>query len=468
MATLRLVPTSGSPVEINKDETMVGRDPTCDVVISDGSVSRKHARIERRGDVWAVVDQASANGTFIDSQRVADAGLRDGQELRFGAIVYRVAIEGGAPSDMTISTEPPTSATVIQASPLATPRPAPPPLPTPPPPPPAAAAVPPPLPPRTATVTPPPPLTRPNAPRPPMGSSATPAGPGPAGKKGKGAGFWIGIGCCSCLLLAALAGGGFWFFGSMIRQSLGEPVAAVRTQLADIKSGNLPGAYSRFSQDYRSRISETDFETFVSRTPALKESTDSTFMGREVVNNRARLRGVLTTPQGGVEISCELVKEDAAWKVSAMKVGGLEAAQDAGEKGTPTRRFASAGGAPAGPLDVQTTGLEKNQVGQQTNVSLKVLVSGFSLRPEGRQYRIDLAGDLDTFAPGGQRIPGLSKLNHHRLNQTTTSSSGVTANFSTELMLNPSSPDGTYTVRLTVRDLVSGARKVHEVSFEKP
>src|SRR5947209_5136996 len=94
MAPLRLVPASGAAVELDTDSALVGRDPSCDVVVADGSVSRRHARLERRGEDWAVVDQGSANGTFLDSQRITESPLRDGQELRFGAIAYRVEIEG--------------------------------------------------------------------------------------------------------------------------------------------------------------------------------------------------------------------------------------------------------------------------------------------------------------------------------------------------------------------------------------
>ena len=67
MAVLRLVPSQGSPVpiEISSEKVVVGREPTCDVVVSDGSVSRKHAIVEQRGTGWAVVDQGSANGTFV-------------------------------------------------------------------------------------------------------------------------------------------------------------------------------------------------------------------------------------------------------------------------------------------------------------------------------------------------------------------------------------------------------------------
>src|SRR5512145_466809 len=96
MANLRLTPASGAPIEISKDGTVVGRDPSCDVVLADGSVSRKHARLERRGETWTVVDQGSANGTFVDSQRVAETALRGGHELRFGAVAFRIDVEDTA------------------------------------------------------------------------------------------------------------------------------------------------------------------------------------------------------------------------------------------------------------------------------------------------------------------------------------------------------------------------------------
>src|SRR5687768_3645065 len=109
MAVLRLVPSQGPPIplEITQDVAVVGREPTCDLVVSDGSVSRKHATIERRGNGWAVVDQGSANGTFVDSQRVTELELRNGQELRFGAMAYRVEIEADDAGGATILTTAP-------------------------------------------------------------------------------------------------------------------------------------------------------------------------------------------------------------------------------------------------------------------------------------------------------------------------------------------------------------------------
>src|SRR5437588_197808 len=50
----------------------VGRSPTSDVVLDwDNQVSRTHARFERGPEGWAVIDDGSSNGTFVNEQRVS-------------------------------------------------------------------------------------------------------------------------------------------------------------------------------------------------------------------------------------------------------------------------------------------------------------------------------------------------------------------------------------------------------------
>jgi pSer/pThr/pTyr-binding forkhead associated (FHA) protein len=325
MAALRLVPASGSPIEIGQDQVLVGREPTCDVVLNDGSVSRKHARLEKRGRTWMVVDQGSANGTFVDSQRVAETALRTGQELRFGAVTFRVEIEGDAGTAATILTEAP-EATVLQPAPPPPPRPqAPPPSrpapppPAPPLPPPVREAIPPTgslppgsIPPRVTGPPRPPSAPRPTA-RPPMPPAAAPAPP----KKGKGPFFWIATGCCGCLLLAvalvAVIGGAAFHMTA-------DAVAAVRLQLADLKAGNVDAAYQRFSEDYKARVSREEFDMLVSRHAALRENADSTFWKRSVQNDRAQISGVLTSTSGTREmVSYRLVKEGGVWKISDIE-----------------------------------------------------------------------------------------------------------------------------------------------------
>jgi hypothetical protein len=321
MAALRLLPVTGPPIEIGQDQVLIGREPTCDVVLQDGSVSRKHARLEKRGRIWSVVDQGSANGTFVDSQRVTETTLRTGQELRFGSVPFKIEIEGEEAAEATMLTDAP-EATVVHPAPVPPPRPA-----APPPLPPASVrvAVPPTgslppgsIPPRvTAPPRPPAPAARPAA-RPVTPPPDLPAAAPP--KKGKGPLFWVATGCCGCLILSvavvALIGGAAFHMTS-------DAVAAVRGQLADLKAGNTEAAYQRFSADYQARVSREEFEVLVSRHPGLRENADSTFWKRSVENDRGEVSGMLTSTSGTREaVSYRLAKEGGGWKISDIDFEG--------------------------------------------------------------------------------------------------------------------------------------------------
>ena len=308
MSKLRLIPISGSAHEIDKDEATVGRDPSSDIAIPDGSVSRKHARLVRRGHGWAVIDHGSANGTFLDSHRVAEAQIQPGQELRFGAVAFRIDIE--VPTEELRPTLGGPEPTVLGVPATPPPRPLPPlpltPPPAPAPPPPPRAMVPASLPPR------PPRATAP---------MVSPQPPAPA-KQGKGAMFWTLLGCGGCLtviVLAALmtAGGFFFFFKG--------PVDAVQAQIGEIRAGELDKAYARFSESYRSRLSRDDFARLVADHPGLKENAEAGFWpprgSVRVVNDEASVSGILVAAGGAREqASYELVKEGGEWKVSGLRV----------------------------------------------------------------------------------------------------------------------------------------------------
>jgi adenylate cyclase len=63
---------------------LVGRSPACEVQLGDPWVSSQHARIERRQDGLWVVDLGSSNGTWIEDQRIREAPLAPGTQVRFG------------------------------------------------------------------------------------------------------------------------------------------------------------------------------------------------------------------------------------------------------------------------------------------------------------------------------------------------------------------------------------------------
>ncbi len=68
-------------------ETDIGRTPTNAVVISDATVSRQHARIRLQDDQFMLFDLGSANGTFVNGQKVEQPRpLSDGDVVRFGEV----------------------------------------------------------------------------------------------------------------------------------------------------------------------------------------------------------------------------------------------------------------------------------------------------------------------------------------------------------------------------------------------
>jgi len=53
---------------ITQDQTILGRDPTADIVVQDANVSRKHAALIKQGDAVVLVDQNSSNGTKVNGK----------------------------------------------------------------------------------------------------------------------------------------------------------------------------------------------------------------------------------------------------------------------------------------------------------------------------------------------------------------------------------------------------------------
>ena len=67
-------------------------------------VSRKHCRIVHQDDKTTVQDLGSANGTYLNSERVMEAVVNAGDRLIIGGIAFTVQIDG-VPADI----EPPSS-----------------------------------------------------------------------------------------------------------------------------------------------------------------------------------------------------------------------------------------------------------------------------------------------------------------------------------------------------------------------
>ncbi|MBI3932886.1 MAG: FHA domain-containing protein [Acidobacteria bacterium] len=75
----------GSRVEfpLTADVLVVGRDEEADIRVDEPLVSRNHARLERRGEAWVVLDLGSTNYTRVNGEVVSERALRHGDEVRF-------------------------------------------------------------------------------------------------------------------------------------------------------------------------------------------------------------------------------------------------------------------------------------------------------------------------------------------------------------------------------------------------
>jgi FHA domain/Domain of unknown function (DUF1707) len=69
----------------------IGRGPSCDCLVHEESVSRRHAELWRSGERWFLRDLGSRNGTRVNGMRViGDVEVRPGDRLSLGDATYRL------------------------------------------------------------------------------------------------------------------------------------------------------------------------------------------------------------------------------------------------------------------------------------------------------------------------------------------------------------------------------------------
>ena len=73
----------------------IGRAGSNDLVLNDAGVSRTHARIERHGAAWMLLDRASVNGVELNGTVVgAPTRLREGDRIGVGPITLEFRVSG--------------------------------------------------------------------------------------------------------------------------------------------------------------------------------------------------------------------------------------------------------------------------------------------------------------------------------------------------------------------------------------
>jgi len=75
----------GWEITLRAEEVLIGRDPSCRIVVDDSLVSRQHARIRISPDRVIVEDLRSANGLYLNNVRIYEpCQLFDGDRILLG------------------------------------------------------------------------------------------------------------------------------------------------------------------------------------------------------------------------------------------------------------------------------------------------------------------------------------------------------------------------------------------------
>lgn len=90
-------PGSGSRYLLDTDTVSAGRHPESDIFLDDITVSRRHVEFHREAGTFRVNDVGSLNGTYVNRDRIDEALLQNGDEVRIGK--FRLVFFASAAGD---------------------------------------------------------------------------------------------------------------------------------------------------------------------------------------------------------------------------------------------------------------------------------------------------------------------------------------------------------------------------------
>jgi hypothetical protein len=82
--TMEAGPDAGHSHRATDKALRLGRSPDNDIILRDPATSGHHARVERRGDQFWIIDLGSTNGTLVNGEPVQEQQLSSGDRITIG------------------------------------------------------------------------------------------------------------------------------------------------------------------------------------------------------------------------------------------------------------------------------------------------------------------------------------------------------------------------------------------------
>jgi hypothetical protein len=92
--TIESGPDAGHSHRAGDNALRLGRSPDNDVILRDPATSGHHARLERRGDQFWLVDLGSTNGTLVNGEPIQEKELSHGDRVTIGQNAVHFSLVG--------------------------------------------------------------------------------------------------------------------------------------------------------------------------------------------------------------------------------------------------------------------------------------------------------------------------------------------------------------------------------------
>lgn len=92
--TIESGPDAGHTHRAGDNALRLGRSPDNDLILRDPATSGHHARVERRGEQFWIVDLGSTNGTLVNGEPVQEKELNHGDRITIGQNAVHFSVLG--------------------------------------------------------------------------------------------------------------------------------------------------------------------------------------------------------------------------------------------------------------------------------------------------------------------------------------------------------------------------------------